>query len=133
MTVVKTGAELAAEAKAKAPKAALVEEVKVTQKQKDPKEIWDEGAAAVFKRCLLIHCCWCADEVESAAELVDDGAPDDRKLPECVVIVCGACVHVFVFVCSYEILYKQKVTSEDVYLNMGFKDSSTSLYANANQ
>ena len=26
---------------------------------------------------------------------------------------------------SYEILYKQLISTEDVYLNMGFKDSST--------
>ena len=50
---------------------------------------------------------WGDDEVEDDV-LVEDGEDeDDRRQPE------------------FEILYKQAITSQDVYLNMGFKDSSS--------
>uniref|UniRef100_A0A7S4DYC6 PIH1D1/2/3 CS-like domain-containing protein n=2 Tax=Lotharella globosa TaxID=91324 RepID=A0A7S4DYC6_9EUKA len=50
---------------------------------------------------------WDGDEVPETEVVADDNEEDDREEPD------------------YEILYKQSVGAEDVYMNMGFKDLSS--------
>lgn len=50
---------------------------------------------------------WTAEEIERARELVEDDTADGRVKPD------------------YDILYKQSLSAEDVFMNIGMKDGST--------
>jgi len=50
---------------------------------------------------------WESEDVPESAAVIEEEEEDDREEPE------------------YEVLYKQSVGAEDVYMNMGFKDPSS--------
>ncbi|GAB5353641.1 hypothetical protein AAMO2058_000051900 [Amorphochlora amoebiformis] len=76
---------------------------------KEKKEGYEKPFKAVVKgnEAKGANDIWDEDEIPQGEVVPDDNDEDNRDRPE------------------YDILYKQSVNAEDVYLNMGFKDPSS--------